>query len=330
MAISRRRRAAGGHSAEPHHWRRLIGIWAVLSAIATPLCFFFVGYHIPPGNMTDAANGTQFDARVLMTAAIPVTIAVLLYFVYAMVVWRQPKDQPLMDGPPLRTHLAIQTAWITVTSAIVFGLFIFGTYELIVPAGAGGGEGPSPIWTPASHQVLPIQVIGQQWRWTYRYPTFGGFETDALVLPVNTTVAFHVTSLDVIHDWWAYQLGIKADANPNIDNVAFATTKQMGRFVVRCDELCGLWHGAMYNYGTVVSKSGFESWATSTQTKLAALTKTLPAFQWTYSPSANGADGGFYPTDKDQYSNLQNYGAQKVNLKKLTEQSQGKKVSSKG
>ena len=58
-------------------------------------------------------------------------------------------------------------------------------------------------------------MIAQQWKFTYRYPTFGGFETNQLVLPDDTTIAFHVTSLDVIHSFWAYQLGVKADANPD-------------------------------------------------------------------------------------------------------------------
>ena len=41
------------------------------------------------------------------------------------------------------------------------------------------------------------------------------------MLPVDTTIEFHVTSLDVIHSFWAYQLSVKADANPQQDNVAF-------------------------------------------------------------------------------------------------------------
>ena len=68
---------------------------------------------------------------------------------------------------------------------------------------------------------LVVQVIGQQWKFTYRYPQFGGFETTQLVLPDNQWVQFHVTSLDVIHSFWAYQLGVKADANPGVNNVAY-------------------------------------------------------------------------------------------------------------
>ena len=82
-------------------------------------------------------------------------------------------------------------------------------------------------------------------------------ESTELMLPVDTPVTFHVTSLDVIHSFWAYQLGVKADANPQVDNVAYVTAKALGSVTVRCNELCGLWHGAMFNYGHVVSQSAF-------------------------------------------------------------------------
>ena len=73
------------------------------------------------------------------------------------------------------------------------------------------------------------------------------------MLPENQWVQFDVTSLDVIHSFWAYQLGVKADANPNVNNIAYAKPTQLGQFTVRCAELCGLWHGAMFDYGKVVT-----------------------------------------------------------------------------
>jgi cytochrome c oxidase subunit 2 len=175
----------------------------------------------------------------------------------------------------------------------------------------GGGEGSSPIWTPTSKTILPIQVIGQQWKFTYRYPTFGGFETDQLVVPNDTTIQFNVTSLDVIHSFWAYQLGVKADANPDYNNVAYTTPQQLGSFTVRCAELCGLWHGAMYNGGVVVTPQQFEAWAKGTEFQLRKNTKLLPPYALTYTPDANGADGGYYPDNVDPYSKVETYGASK-------------------
>jgi cytochrome c oxidase subunit 2 len=221
---------------------------------------------------------------------------------------RKGAPEPV-GGAQARTHLGVQVGWIVTTTVIVLGLFAFGTVEVITKAGSGGGEGPNPIWTPTSATILPVQVIAQQWKFTYRYPTFGGFETQDLVVPNNTTIAFHVTSLDVIHDFWAYQLSIKADANPQQDDVAFTTTRQTGSVTVRCDELCGLWHGAMFNYGKVVSKAAFMAWAKSTEAGTAANTKLLPPFAYTYVPDANGSAGGYYPDNVDPYSNSEVYGA---------------------
>ena len=101
--------------------------------------------------------------------------------------------------------------------------------------------------------MLQVQVIGQQWKFTYRYPQYGGFETTDLVLPANQWVQFNVTSIDVIHSFWAYQLGVKADANPGVNNVAFTKIDHTGTIIVRCAELCGLWHGAMFDYGQAMS-----------------------------------------------------------------------------
>ncbi|MGH3285654.1 MAG: cytochrome c oxidase subunit II [Streptosporangiaceae bacterium] len=289
--------ATGGNApAEPRHGWRLFWIWIVL-ALAADLVIWFVWYpHLPPGRMADAASGQQFDIAVLAISGAPVVIGVLLYFSYAIIVWRaRPGDDS--DGPPIYGNLKVQASWIIGTSAIVLWLFVFGTYQLVVPAGAGSGEGPSPIWklagaqsgtwTPGTNTMLQVQVIGQQWVWTYRYPQFGGFESTQLYLPVDTPVEFHVTSLDVIHSFWAYKLGVKADANPDVDNVAYVTAKATGGFEVRCNELCGIWHGAMYNSGQVVSQSAFQAWAAGVQAKEQAsgILAALPAYALTYDPT---------------------------------------------
>ena len=295
---------------QPRHWWRLIAIWVVLSAIVDPLYYYLAGPHIPPGTMTNMAEGAQFDFNILMIMALPVILAVWIYLAYAFVMWRASRGGPEpVGGPAARGHLGIQVGWILSTTVIVMFLFGFGTYELVQPGGAGGGQGSSPIWTPVSKAILPIQVIGQQWKFTYRYPTFGGFETDQLVLPNDTTVEFNVTSLDVIHSFWAYQLGVKADANPDYNNVAYATTQQLGSFTVRCAELCGIWHGAMYNSGDVVTKGQFYAWARLTALQLRKNTALLPPYALTYTPDANGADGGFYPDNVDPYSKVEQYGA---------------------
>jgi cytochrome c oxidase subunit II len=304
----------------------LAGLWVGLSVVGCLLVYFVWGPHLPPGAQSSSASSQQFDIKVLAVIATPVVIGVLLYFGWALAFWRQrPGDDT--DAAPLHGNTRVQVTWITVTSAIVLGLAVFGTYELVAPAGAGGGEGPQPIWKPAGtvttsstswvpggKNILQVQVIGQQWAFTYRYPQFGGFETTQLELPVGQPVRFNVTSLDVIHSFWAYQLGVKADANPDVNNVAYTTPQHTGTFTVRCAELCGIWHGAMYDYGKVVSDSDFLNWAHSSETQLASVTKLLPPYALTYDPTVvasmgkvnaqlglTGAGGGYYnPADPEQ------------------------------
>jgi cytochrome c oxidase subunit II len=296
----------------PNHGLRIFVIWLILSLAADLIIWFVWGPHLPPGAMSSSASTQQFTIRVMAVMAAPVMVLVLVYFIYALVVWRaKPEDE--QDGPPLHGNTRIQAIWITLTSVIVLALFVFGTVTLYTSNGAGGGQGASPLQVP-SGPVLQVQVIGQQWKFTYRYPQFGGFETTDLVLPTNQWVQFNVTSIDVIHSFWAYQLGVKADANPGVNNVAFTKIDHAGTFVVRCAELCGLWHGAMFDYGQALSPAAFQAWAKVTEAKLADVTAALPPYSLTYDPTFipqmskamvaggfNGAQGFFYaPQDPFQ------------------------------
>jgi cytochrome c oxidase subunit II len=301
-------------------------VWVVLSIIGCLLVAMVWGPHMPPGRASSTAASQSADITVLATIATPVIIGVLLYLGWALAFWRQkPGDET--DAAPLHGNLKVQATWIVATSAIVLSLAVYGTIELIAPAGAGAGQGPQPIfkngippatsatsWSPNSNNVLQVQVIGQQWAWTFRYPQFGGFETTQLALPVNQPVQFNVTSLDVIHSFWAYTLGVKADANPGVNNVVYTTPSTVGDFQIRCAELCGIWHGSMYDTGEVLTDSSFMAWTQTESVQLANVTKLLPPYALTYDPTVvnnmgkvnaalglTGAGGGFYnPADPEQ------------------------------
>ena len=203
---------------EPNHARRIALLWGIFTLIAMPLVIWVLGPHLPPGNGSVQASGHVVDNTVLFAMVTPVLTLMLAYFGYALTVFRQPSGAAL-EGPAIRGDARVQTTWIVVTSAIVLSLAVYGSIELLGD-GAGGGAGPSPIAIPTG-QKLQVQVIAQQWAFTYRYPSYGGVETPHLVLPEGVTAELHVTSLDVIHSFWAYQLGVKADANPGVVNIAF-------------------------------------------------------------------------------------------------------------
>ncbi|HEY2371132.1 MAG TPA: cytochrome c oxidase subunit II [Gaiellaceae bacterium] len=269
-----------GRASESHS-RRVLVAWIVLSVIVTPLVVFLVGPHLPPGNASVQASEQVIDNTWITAILTPVICFLLVFFVYALTQFRHGGGA-LVDGPPLRSDGRVQVFWISLSSVTVLFLAGFGTYQLL-QNGSGGGQGPDPIAIPKGHKI-PVQVIAQQWQFTYRYPSFGGVETPELVLPADSYIELHVTSLDAIHSFWAYELGVKADANPGVDNIAYVKTKGPRTFHVRCAELCGLWHGYMFNNGRVVPMSQFTAWIKAQRRAFAPVAKYLPKYADVYYP----------------------------------------------
>jgi cytochrome c oxidase subunit 2 len=263
------------------HFRRL-----------TALVVLVLAPGLPPGNGTVQSAGAVTDNVVLLGISTPIALGVLLCLGYSLVVFRErPGSDTTLEGPAVRGNSSIQMWWLVVTTTTVLFLAAFGSIELLKD-GAGGGQGPNPMSKPAgADHALQIQVIAQQWEFTYRFPGYGGVETNELEIPADTTVEFHVTSLDVIHSFWAYQLGVKADATPGLDNIAYVQTLKPMNFEVHCAELCGVYHGYMYNSGKVVPKTQFVSWIGQQSKKFQPVSSSLPAYSGSYFPQPTRRGG---------------------------------------
>lgn len=111
------------------------------------------------------------------------------------------------------------------------------------------------------HPDVVIQVVGQQWQWTFNHTltddldgpvvyTFGtGSDIPTLVLPVNETIEFKLSSPDVIHSFWIPAFLMKMDVIPGQEgedrNSFQVTPTKTGDFVGKCTELCGVSHSRM-------------------------------------------------------------------------------------
>jgi len=122
-----------------------------------------------------------------------------------------------------------------------------------------------------------IQVVGQQWSWTFNHTlscddmdgpvvyTFGtGSDIPTLVLPVDADVEFFLSSPDVIHSFWIPAFLMKMDVIPGLegdDRNGFPvhTTKE-GEFVGKCTELCGVSHSRMLFNVEVVSAEDYQTY----------------------------------------------------------------------
>jgi cytochrome c oxidase subunit 2 len=261
--------------------------WAVLSVIGIVIA---TQVQLPPGNQSHQAEDQTWLLQLMLILSTPVFVGVVLFIVYAALSFRQRRGA-LEDGPQSYGNFRVQVAWVAITAVVVFILAGVGINGLATAAsgtnfnstnqpslGTSGSVGSS-----AEH-ALQVQVIAQQWYFTYRYADYGGVESLHLMLPVNANVELHITSTDILHSFWAYQLGVKADANPGVDNITYVTTLRTGSFTVRCAELCGIWHGNMSDEtGAVVTQDAFATWIADLQKSEADL--KLPPYAPYYFPS---------------------------------------------
>lgn len=267
--------------------RRLIvtlgAIWIGLVVVGTVVIALLT---FPPGDAANVSQSITDTVRLITFLAWPVFTLVIIALIGAMMISRRAPDAPAASAAELRGNPRAAMTWTAVVSAIVLALAIFGTVTLSSEQAAEtlGVSGRAATGAQASN--LEVQVIAQQWQFTYRYPSFGGFESAQLVLPVGANVTIHVTSLDVTHSFWYPAIGVKADAVPEHDNIFNTTPQTIGTYRIVCGELCGLWHGSMDdNNARIVSSSDFQAWAQQQQQLDLPIMKFLPPYAYTYVPS---------------------------------------------
>lgn len=293
------------------HGVRIAAIWLVISIIVEIL-LIFAPLPIPTGSTE--AMGARQTMYMLFYVGAPIFVFVWVLLVYNLINFQaQPGQEGEPAAPPDSTPILL--IWAGLSFVVVIFLAGWGTFtlhEITSPPPAAVAAVPSKhhnqptsaLVATAAHPLI-VQVIGQEWMWTFRYPTFGGMETRELVLPVNTLTELHITSLDVVHSFWTYHYDIKEDAVPGVDNTAWFQPTKLANLssydneTVKCNELCGIWHGYMRAPMRVVPVATFLSWAKSQEAfeKSTGALANLPPFSYTYYPTANS---NWPPPPQDQ------------------------------
>ena len=230
---------------------KILLIWLVLTALGVVIGVF-APKHLMPQMLSKQGDTALATVVVFTVLAAPVAGLIYAVAAYSLLAWRRkgsPGSAPPEDGPPLRYNTPLTIGWLIVTSLLCIVLLVWGLAALASDE-------------RTSSDALQVKVTGQQWLWTFGYPGTG-VQSRSLVLPVNRPVQFNVTSLDVTHGFWAYSLGVQVDANPGEVTTVNATPNKLGKFVVRCSQLCGLYHSFMYASGAIVTPQQFSSWLQS-------------------------------------------------------------------
>ncbi len=116
----------------------------------------------------------------------------------------------------------------------------------------------------AESTALQVDVYAHQWWWEFRYPQYGVTTADELYLPIGRKVNFALRTVDVLHSFWAPQLGGKRDVISNHTNYLWYTPDSSLSPTVfngTCNEYCGDGHANMRWRAFLVSQADFERWA---------------------------------------------------------------------
>ena len=224
-------------------------IWAVMTVIGV-LIGLFVPVHVLDGSSSAEQDSVKLTIIVFTVAAAPVSAIVYGIAAYSLFKWNKRgsgrSDTPPEDGPPIRGHGPATIIWISVSVVLVVFLLFWGMMVL------------SSEQTPSSNAIR-VQAVGQQWVWTFEYGSTKITSTE-LVVPIDRQVVFEVSSKDVTHGFYPVQFGVQVDANPGFTTTITASPNKLGKFDVRCSQLCGLEHAYMQTTGRVVTEKQFESW----------------------------------------------------------------------
>jgi len=248
----------------------------VVWVLTVVICCFFVAktwWFPPPINQ----HGIAYDEQFFRTLVITGIIFFLAQFALGYVIMRF-RDDGRRAGYSHGNN-KLETLWTSATALLFLGLVLMGTK---IWAGVHFDEAPP--------DAIPIEVLGKQFAWSFRYPGADGkfghtdlkFVNDSagnpfglddkdpaskddivsasLKIPVGKPIKLIMHSRDVIHNFFVRELRVKQDIVPGMEIPLHFQADKIGVYEVPCSELCGLGHFQMRTTMTVLSEADFEQW----------------------------------------------------------------------
>jgi cytochrome c oxidase subunit 2 len=224
----------------------------VLIGVLTGLGLALVAFFVPWLPDRASKEAVQIDHVFWFVTIICMTIFALVagVSIYAGLRFRAAPDDP-DDGAPIHGHTGLEIVWTAVPAILVTAISV---YSGLVVLGLEN----------IADKHRTVEVTAQQFAWSFAYPDLG-ITSGELVLPNDEPVELKLASKDVIHSFWVPEWRVKQDAVPGIETRLVVTPTQIGRFPVRCVELCGLGHATMLSRAVVLSREDFDKWVKEQQ-----------------------------------------------------------------
>lgn len=207
-----------------------------------------------PTAVTDQGRQVAWLYELFMVAAAGVFAIVAALIGWSVIRYRGAPGKDVEPPRPVHGNLALEVAWWALPTALVAVLIGF-TWVVLADVDARADE-------PA----LTIGVEGFQWGWRFTYEESGlvvsGTAADppTLTLPTGRTIAFVISSRDVVHSFNIPNFLIKRDAIPNRENRFDVVIEQAGTYGGQCGEFCGLLHARQLFEIDAVAPHEFDAW----------------------------------------------------------------------
>ena len=233
---------------------RHIGIAALLTIAFTPLVWVVLTavYALPEQASQEAiAIDGLIDAHFAMISFL--FCLILVPTVYALFVFRRDEfDEE--DAEHIHGNNTLEALWIAIPTIIVLGFGVWG-FNILNDL------------TADKDDAIVVTAKGFQWGWLFDYPERGINNSGVLVLPVDAPVEFDLVTIGdnkVLHSFWVPEWRVKQDVVPVAEGEApkklRVTPITIGRYKVRCAEICGTGHHSMRADVYVVSQGSFNAW----------------------------------------------------------------------
>jgi cytochrome c oxidase subunit 2 len=223
-----------------------------------------------------ASNWVTVDQTVNVTFWVTgvVFVIVNLFMAYCVYRYRHRKNNVAHYEPE---HKKLEW-WLTVVTSV-------GVAAMLAPG--------LSVWakfvTPPSDASI-VEVLGQQWNWSYRLPGKDGSlgatdprfvsvsnpfgidpkdpkgQDDILIaspelhLPLDRNVRLLLRSIDVNHQYAVPQFRVKMDVVAGMETSFWFKTTRAGSYDALCEQLCGLAHFAMRGRVVVQDQKDYETW----------------------------------------------------------------------
>ncbi len=188
---------------------------------------------------------------IMATAIFILVEGLLLYMAWRF--RRKDKDTDL----PAQTHghNKLEIIWTVIPAIIVTVMFIGSAVVL------------ADIQETSDDPDVVVDVQAFRFGWTFDYNEYGisiagGGRENApeMVLPIDRTVQFRITAVDVIHSFYVPSFFYKMDAVPGRTNIFEVTIEKPGVYGGQCAEFCGLAHSDMFFSVRAVEPDEFDAW----------------------------------------------------------------------